>query len=168
MPVKLKTITENSWLVTGVTGGINIGLLTELRNQYTLMINGQKQKFLDKQSLTSYFNEDIFRSKIPDPISNTDIKYYVGGYPVSYENPVDAGISESGLPIFGKKASSDVYYCAGYYCLKYPNNWMPAFCPKLSTVSSYTYCGPFKTEEELKVMIDKLRQQDKNERNCAV
>jgi len=45
-------------------------------------------------------------------------------------------------------------YCAGYYIIKFDKGWVRSFCPKLVTLESYDYKGPFKTEftmrEELK------------------
>ena len=38
MSVKLKSITEKSWLVIGDTEDTRIGLLTEIRDQYVLMV----------------------------------------------------------------------------------------------------------------------------------
>ena len=38
MSVKLKPITEKSWLVLGDTEDARIGLLTEIRDQYVLMV----------------------------------------------------------------------------------------------------------------------------------
>lgn len=160
MSVKLKPITETSWLVLGDTDDVRVGLLTEIRNQYVLMAKGEKKSFLDRKEVNKYFAEDIFQNvvKISEP---EEIKkdYYINGYPVDFDSPQEVIIKGNKLPLFSKKATSDVYYSAGYFCLNFPKNWMPAYCPKLSTLESYEYAGPYKSEMEMRTALTKLRKE---------
>jgi hypothetical protein len=160
MTVKLKPITENSWLVLGDTEDVRIGLLSEVRNQYILMVRGVKQHFLDRKDVTNYFNEDVFSNLVEnDTIEQSPTDYFINGYPIDFENPHEVISTGNSLPLYSKKATSEVYYSAGYYCLNFPKNWMPAFCPKLSTLETYQYSGPYKTEMEMKSNLQKLRKQ---------
>lgn len=160
MSFKLKPITEQSWLVIGDTDDQRIGLLTEIRSQYTLMIAGAKQQFLNRKEVNKFFNEDVFRN-VAEPVVDETIKkdYFINGYPVDFDNPNEVLIKGNRLPLFSKKATSDVYYSAGYYCLNFPKNWMPAYCPKLSTLETYEYAGPFKSELEMRTQLTKLRKE---------
>lgn len=159
MTVKLKTITESSWLVLGDTEETRIGLLSEIQDNYVLMVRGEKKKFLSRREVNSYFNEDVFLNVV-DPELSTDKKdYFINGYPVDFDSPHEVIIKGNKLPLFSKKASSEVYYSAGFYCLNFPKNWMPAYCPKLSTLQTYEYAGPFKTELEMKTSLAKLRKE---------
>ena len=159
MSVKMKPITEKSWLVLDDTGEIRVGLLTESREQYILMVKGEKRQFLDRRAVNEYFNEDVFDNvQATTPTDNTKKEYFVNGYPVDFDNPNEVIMKGVTLPLFSKKVTSDVYYCAGYYCLKFPKNWRPAYCPKLSTLQSYHYLGPFKTEIEMRVAYNKARK----------
>jgi hypothetical protein len=163
MSTKLKSITETSWLVIGDNEDYRIGLLTRSTNEYILMIHGEKQKFLDRKEVNKYFKEDIFK-EISESVSEEKIKkdYYINGYPVEFDSPNEVVVPYSTLPLFSKKSLSNTYYSAGYYCLHFPKNWMPAFCPKLSTLESYEYAGPFKTEFEMRVELVRLRKTKKN------
>lgn len=163
MSVKLKPITETAWLVINDTDDTRVGLLTEIRNQYILMVAGAKQQFLDRKEVNKFFNEDIFTSVPIEPPKEPEVKkdYFVNGYPVDFDNPSEVLVKGNKLPLFSKKATSDVYYSAGHYCLNFPKNWMPAYCPKLSTLDTYEYAGPFKTEIEMRAMLTNLRK-DKN------
>ncbi len=160
MSVKLKPITETSWLVIGDTEDIRIGLLTEIRNEYVLMTKGEKTKFLNRKEVNKFFKEDVF-GNVVQTAEEKDVKkdYFINGYPVDFDNPHEVIIKGNKLPLFSKKASSDVYYSAGYYCLHFPKNWMPAYCPKLSTLESYEYSGPYKTEDEMKSNLARLRKE---------
>lgn len=160
MSVKLKPITETSWLVIGDTDEIRVGLLTEIRDKYVLMIAGAKQQFINRKEVNTYFNEDVFENVVTPIVDETiDKDYFINGYPVDFNNPNEVLIKGNTLPLFSKKASSDIYYSAGYYCLHFPKNWMPAYCPKLSTLNTYEYLGPFKTELEMKTHLTKSRKE---------
>jgi len=49
---------------------------------------------------------------------------------------------------------SKSYFCAGYYLVKFANNWAKAYCPKLITLQRYEFQGPFRTKED---MTEQLR-----------
>lgn len=158
--IKLKPITETSWLVIGDTEETKTGLLTEIRNEYILMVRGEKKKFVNRKEVNKFFSEDVFKNTA-ETKTEPDVKkdYFINGYPVDFDNPNEVIIKGNSLPLFSKKATSDVYYCAGYYCINFPKNWMPAHCPKLSTLKSYEYSGPYKTELEAKTVLTKLRKE---------
>lgn len=159
MSVKLKPITETAWLV--IADDTKIGLLTETRNQYLLMMRGEKQRFLNRKEVVSYFKEDVFNSvKDETTILDEERTFYVNGYPVNFNNPIEATMITTDLPLFRKKETSNVYYCAGYYCIKFSDSWLHAFCPKLSTLQSYEYIGPFKTKLDLQVALKKARKSE--------
>ena len=89
------------------------------------------------------------------------------GYPVKFDiffNPVfDV---RRRLPLFTKKKEQDNWRCAGYYILKYPNmGWQHAYCPKLSTLDTYAFRGPFKTNTEMKEVLRNAKKESKNEQN---
>ena len=160
MTVKLKPITETSWLVLGDTDDTRIGLLTEIRDNYILMAQGEKKSFLGRKEVNKYFKEDVFKNVLEPEIEEAVQKdYYINGYPVDFDGPNEVIIKGNKLPLFSKKATSEVYYSAGYYCLNFPKNWMPAYCPKLSTLETYEYAGPFKTEMEMRSSLIKLRKE---------
>lgn len=160
MTVKLKPITETSWLVIGDTEETKIGLLTEIRNEYVLMVKGEKRKFLNRKEVNKYFSEDVFQNVVEET-TETEVKkdYFINGYPVDFDNPNEVVLKGNTLPLFSKKSTSDVYYSAGYYCLHFPKNWVPAYCPKFSTLQKYEYRGPFKTDLEMKSCLNKLRKE---------
>ena len=156
--MKLKTITETSWLVVDDVETDRVGLLTEIRDRYTLMIKGEKKQFLNRKEISDYFKQDIFTNIIEQKVVVEKTECFVKGFPVDYENPHEVVLRGVDLPLYSKKLTSDIYYSAGYYCLNFPKNWMPAYCPKLSTLQSYEYAGPFLSEVEMRNQLSKLRK----------
>ena len=159
MTTRLKPITATSWLVISDIDETRIGLLTQIRNQYVLMVKGEKQQFIDRVEVNKFFNEDVFNNVV-EAVENAGEKtYFIKGYPVNFDTPHEVMVRGSKLPLYSKKVSSDVVYAAGYYCLGFPKNWMPGYCPKLSTLELYGYEGPFKTEHEMKRVLSSKRKE---------
>jgi hypothetical protein len=160
MTVKLKTITETAWLVLTDNDDTRVGLLTEIRDNYILMAKGEKKQFLNRKEVNKYFNEDIFNNIIKDEvIVNEEKIYFIKGYPIDFADSHEIILKGNDLPLFTKKITSEIIYAAGYYCLNFERNWMPAFSPKLSTLETYEYSGPHKTELQMKMELAKLRKE---------
>ena len=101
----------------------------------------------------------MFETVVEPAVETGDKKdYFINGYPVDFDCPNEVVLKGNRLPLFSKKPSSEVYYSAGYYCLDFPRNSMPAFCPKLSTLETYSYAGPFKSEMEMRSELHKRRK----------
>jgi hypothetical protein len=155
MTLKLKSITSTSWLV--IKNDSNIGLLSETNSEYIFISNGKKEIFQDKHAVLNYFGQDIFNNLSIPVVESAKISY-INSFPVDFDNPKEVSIKDNTLPLYSKKTDSNVYYAAGYYCLEFPSNIMPAFCPKLSTLENYKYSGPFKTEVEMRVELGRLKK----------
>lgn len=164
--IQLKEITEHSWLVLDDSGIFRIGLLSEHPNKKFIFLakDSTKATFNDKADINAFFKEDIFRNVLT--IQEKDKEFFVKGFPVDYENPseVDTEDELSVLPLYAKTDSSDVYHCAGYYCIDFPKSWLPSFCPKYATLTKYKYAGPFRTEMEMKSHLSMLKKNDERNR----
>jgi len=57
------------------------------------------------------------------------------------------------LPLFNKSKKSKSLYCAGYYIIKFEKGWVRSYCPKLLTLDSYPFKGPFRTSLEMKTEL---------------
>lgn len=143
---------------------INIGVIKKDREGYQLLSKDNKITFSDKAEIDEFFNQDIFNGVVvstPTANANKEVEHFVKGYPIKYKTPTSVAVDDmSQLPTFKKRDDSDVSLCAGYYCLNGTNGWRPAFCPKLSTVQKNDYRGPFRSELEMKQVLNKLKGVD--------
>lgn len=57
------------------------------------------------------------------------------------------------LPLFNKSKKSKSLYCAGYYIIQFEKGWVRSYCPKLLTLDSYAFKGPFRTSLEMKTEL---------------
>jgi hypothetical protein len=77
----------------------------------------------------------------------------VYGYPIkgrSYNQVYDV---VRRLPVYSNTPKSKSLFCAGYYLVKLNNHWVSAFCPKNITLNRYNFIGPFKTEQEVIILL---------------
>lgn len=153
--IKLKPITERSWLV--LTDAMDrVGILSEQHDKLVLLIKDGKTIFKNRSEIVEFFNEDIFDNIVVD--HKKEVKeYFVSGFPADADNPHEPDV-EHELPIYSKTETSETYYAAGYYCINFPKGWLTAFCPKAQTLTKYGYDGPYKTESDMKLAYAKLRR----------
>jgi hypothetical protein len=64
------------------------------------------------------------------------------------------------LPIYAKSTKSKSQYCAGYYVIQFRKGWVKSFCPKLITLERYPFKGPFKTELEMRTILNTVGKSD--------
>ena len=161
--VKLKPITDTSWLVTRDNDVDKVGILSDTGNGFMLMSKNSKELFPNKDAIIDHFKENVFNNIIER--TDTNKKYFIKGYPVDFYNPFEVNEREviDDLPLYTKTAISKVMHCAGYYCISFTNGWLPTLCPKLSTLQKYGYKGPFKTEMEMKSHLNILRRASKED-----
>jgi len=77
----------------------------------------------------------------------------VYGYPVNSKAYNEVWDVQRKLPIYSKTAKSKSLFCAGYYLIKLNGSWFMHYCPKNITLSRYQFRGPYKTKEEVLLLL---------------
>jgi len=57
------------------------------------------------------------------------------------------------LPVFTKTEKSRTLHAAGYYIILFETGWVQSFCPKVSTLDSNEYRGPYKDKLEMREQL---------------
>ncbi len=83
----------------------------------------------------------------------------VMGYPTDQEEVFNVK-EVDGFPTFTKKSTSKSTHVAGWYGIKFKNGWVCTLCPRLTTVKTNTYVGPYKTKMDLKVVLGQQKDSD--------
>lgn len=100
----------------------------------------QREKFptvnILKKQLNITFDRAIKKAK-----EKTSHEVY--GHPCSAKPYNQLWDVSKKIPIYTKTEKSKSYFCAGYYLIKFSNNWVKAYCPKLITLQRYEFQGPF-------------------------
>ena len=151
---KLKEITINSWVVFEDDEITIVGLLCE--NEDNIILSSPANgvvKFEDWDKVNAHFDTDIRKNMINKVKLETST---VHGWDVV--GPAFEVEQVKGLPVYVRSESSNVHYVAGYYCLNFPRGWQPAHNPKFETLSKYGYVGPYRTENEMKMVIGQVKR----------
>jgi hypothetical protein len=153
--IHAKPIIDNKfWIVE--ENGEKIATLRKNEDNRFVMSNESWVKIYEtKESLTNQFGKDFFAAKIIKEANDSEPNE-IHGYLTS-SDPHNAMFDiQRKLPIFTKSKDSKSHYCAGYYVIKFDKGWVRSFCPKLITLQRYEYKGPFKTELEMKQVLNNV------------
>jgi len=151
-------IPEKEWIIQN--NDQKIASVSKYKKGYLVMQKGQSVPFKSLAEIKSQFGIDIFDEKIKkikqDIVS--DKNYVIYDFPCSTYPYEPVYSIKQKLPLFAKSVKSKSLYCAGYYIIKFKKRWARSFCPKLITLERYPYQGPFKTEQEMKTILNAMNK----------
>jgi hypothetical protein len=145
-------IPNKSWLLE--TDGHKIGTLNKEKSSYSILKDGQKISVGSVKDVKEKLGVVFFDVVKPAKIETKE--YSVYDFPCSSKPHGSVYNIRKKLPIYAKSTKSKSQYCAGYYVIKFRKGWVKSFCPKLITLERYPFHGPFKTEVEMKQMLNTL------------
>lgn len=150
-------IPNKEWLLKNEHG--KIGTIQKDKSRYTFFKKGRQIEFHDFSEIKNYFHIDhLEETPKTAKVEHTDKSYTIYDFPCS-SKPFEPLYSvQKKLPLFAKSSKSKSQYCAGYYIIKFRKGWVKSFCPKLITLDRYPYYGPFRTESEMKLMLNNVNK----------
>lgn len=141
-----KPVLDNKfWILED--NGQKVGTIRSNENGVTLTVGTKNQTFKALSELKQKIKVDFTGKEV---IKKETKEYEVHGYACKTKphNPIYD--LKRKLPLYTKTSDSQSFFCAGYYVIHWEDgNHSPAYCPKLITLSRYTYDGPFKTKLEM-------------------
>jgi hypothetical protein len=143
------------WLVRTDEG--KLGALSKSRKGYTFFKNGEAFGFKNLNDARTQLGIELFEESLKKNSNEAESKTFaIYDYPCRTK-PFDPvyNVKEK-LPLYAKNIKSKSRYCAGYYVIKFRKGWIRTFCPKLITLQRYPYFGPFKTEAEVKSVLNNV------------
>ena len=152
-------VPNKEWLIRD--DSTKIGGISKDRKGYAFYKSGRKINFKSLAEINSVFGTTLSEEtvkKIKEE-SNENKNYSIYDYPCSVE-PYDPVYNvKKKLPLFSKSDKSKCRYCAGYYVIKFKKGWVKSYCPKLITLDRYPFQGPYKTEAEMKSVLNTANKQ---------
>ena len=140
-----KPIVKNKYWIVEDNGNKVATIQAIDEGGFSYVHDNQREQFANIKMISKKYNI-VFTKVEKTKSANNDVY----GYPCqgkSYNEVYDVARR---LPIYTKSAKSRSFFCAGYYLIKYGNNWIKEYCPKLITLNRYDHRGPFKSESEAK------------------
>ena len=146
-------IPNKSWIVEN--GREKVATLNKNKKGYTLTSRGKKFEAHDLTEIKERFGITIPEEVVTHE-NNTSNEKEIYGYPVKNKPFNPLWNVKKKLPIYTKSAKSKSLYCAGHYIIQFPKLWVKSFCPKLITLERYPYQGPYKTDDEVKTILNSI------------
>lgn len=153
-------VPNKSWLLE--TDGLKIGTLNKERTSYSILKDGQKIPVGNVKDVKEKLGVIFY--DLPKIVKKDEPGYSVYDFPCGSKPFGSVYNIRKKLPIYAKSTKSKSQYCAGYYVIQFRKGWVKSFCPKLITLERYPFHGPFKTEQEMKYMLNSLSKKE-NETN---
>lgn len=145
MSLLAKSIVKNKcWIVE--QDGAKVGTILANPSGVVFQHNQIREQFPSLKNLSDRYNIIVEKTpvkKVPATVAE------IYGFPCKNKPYNVLWDVKHRLPIFTKSPKSKSFFCAGYYIIKFNNNWVKAYCPKLITLNRYPYAGPYDTAEEM-------------------
>ena len=152
-------VPNKEWLIQD--GGIKVGAVSKDKKGYAFYKKGTKVPFKTLTEINTAFgialSEENVKKIKEEAAENKN--YAIYDFPCSVKPYGPVYNVKKKLPLFAKSDKSKSQYCAGYYVIKFRKGWVKSFCPKLITLDRYPYHGPFKTEPEMKSVLNTVNKQ---------
>lgn len=152
-------IPNKEWLIRSEVG--KIASVIKQKKGYLVFQKGKTLPFKDLEEVNDKLGVSITEDKTKKPtLESTPINYNIYDYPCSsrpYQPVYDV---KKKLPLYAKSDKSKSRYCAGYYTIKFRKGWVKSYCPKLITLDRYPFHGPFKSELDMKSMLNTIKKNE--------
>lgn len=149
----LKPITETSWILQ--QDGNRLALITKNSDKLRALGKLDQTVFDNFEALEKFLGGKLEVEKHEDEevaelgkISNFPAKH-AGAQAVEGQE----------LPVYRRSATSNTFYAAGYYGVRFPNGWVQSYCPKLTTLKENEFIGPFTTKLEMQNAISQKKKE---------
>ena len=157
MNVVSKTLIPNKeWILED--HGQKIGSIAKNKKGYSFLRKGQSFSYKSLEDITNELGINLIESSVEYVYTNETDGYSIYDYPCSSKPFEPVYNVKKKLPLFAKSDKSKSQYCAGYYVIKFRKGWVKSFCPKLITLERNEFLGPFKTETEMKLMLNTVNK----------
>ena len=143
-------VKDQFWVIKD--GDKKVGNVLANNNGYELILNGNHVQFENQQAIKD-------KAKIrfePLKSNKTKVEMPYLQYPITGKTYNSIFDVKRKLHLFTKTKKSKCYYAAGWYVIDLNGVPQTQICPKYIFIQRYPYIGPFKTQEEANVHINKL------------
>ena len=160
--VQLQKISDDAWIVNDADKRVGI-LHKTVQDKFTYLDKTETILFDTKEDVQEAFKNQFLFEEGVDLDVTQPATFYIKGFAVDYPNPVPIDHSHPDymeeIPLFAKTDNSTVYYAAGWYAINFEKGWKHGHGPKYTTLTTYGYEGPFKTEMECRARLKQLNKE---------
>lgn len=145
-------IPNKEWIIEG--DGKKIGSIAKNKKGYIFLRNGKMINIKNFKDIVETLDTTVNKRNFEiEPLT-----YTIYNYPCSSKPFEPVYNVKKKLPLYAKSSKSKSQYCAGYYIIQFRKGWVKSFCPKLITLERYPFHGPYKTEQEMKNILNTVNK----------
>lgn len=159
MIISKNLIPNKEWILKNQNE--KIGSVSKVKKGYNFLKKGKAIFLKDLEEL----GIEALPNQLSDKKLEVENSYSIYNFPCSSKPYGPVYNLKKKLPLFAKSSKSKSQYCAGFYIIKFRKNWVKSFCPKLITLERYSYYGPYKTEQEMKAILNTVNKNETTEFN---
>lgn len=151
-------IPNKSWLIE--EEGVKLGTLNKEKKGFSLLRDGERFELGSIKNVKEQLGIKFIDTSTNVTKNIKQNEYSVYDFPCSSKPYGPLYNVRQKLPIYAKSTKSKSQYCAGYYVIKFRKGWVKSWCPKLITLERYPYQGPYRTETEMRSVLNILGKQE--------
>jgi hypothetical protein len=144
-----KSVLSNKYWILE-SNGQKIGTIQAIDAGGFSLVKDQERKRYASITALGDENNIIFDRKNSKKSNATNL---ITDYPVSGKPYNIIWNVRKKFAAYTKNKNSKCHYCAGYFAIKFQNEWQVMFCPKLIMVNRYQSLGPFKSKVEAEAVL---------------
>jgi hypothetical protein len=146
-----KSILSNKYWILE-SNGKKVGTIQAIDDGgFSLVKNQERKKYATIASLSAENNIFFDTKKIKN---NGESSNLISNYPIDGKAYNVIWNVKQKFAAYTKNKKSKCHYCAGYFVVKFQNEWEVMFCPKLIMINRYEFKGPFKTKSEAEKVLN--------------
>ena len=153
-----KPIRERSWILNDAHD--RLGVLSDTSTGWVLISNKGVAQYDSLDQLQTTLDATVVFEQAQETlevaVDNID------NWPIKHSNPQN--IERDSTVSYTKSASSRTRFAAGYWALRFRDNWSGSLSPKLDTLTTYEHLGPFDSKLEMMTVITQRNREIKNEK----
>lgn len=156
MDLEAKPVVKNKfWIVE--REGQKVATIQATPNGVVFVDGQRREQFVNIKLLSAKYNIKVARGSAG---TKTAVKSYeIYGFPTNSKPYNQVYDVRKRLPYFTKNSKSKSYYCAGFYAIKFNDEWGTHFCPKSITVNRYPHFGPYRSQTEADIKVREVTGQ---------
>lgn len=143
-------VKDQFWVVTD--GDRKVGNVLANNNGYELILNGNHAQFENTKDIKEKIK--IRFEPLKSNKNKADLPY--PQYPVTEKTHNSMFDVKRKLHLFTKTKKSKCLHAAGWYVINLNGVTQVQLCPKYIFIQRYPYIGPFKTQEEANIHINRI------------
>jgi len=143
-------VKDQFWVIKD--GDRKVGNVLANNNGYELILNGNHAQFENTHDI----KEKVKIRFEPLKSNKTKVGMPYPQYPITGKTHNSVFDVKRKLHLFTKTKKSKCYYAAGWYVIDLNGVTQTQLCPKYIFIQRYPYVGPFKTQEEANMHINRL------------